>query len=149
MKSVSNFFFLLVIVLAVSSCSKEEQGQLVGAQNRPSWSGVNPYGMVYIPSGTLHIGQSDQDVFSTYLQRPKAISISGFFMDDTEITNNEYRQFVEWVRDSIALTKLDETIEDDFGNTRLNWEASADIDYNDETLEDMYIQGDMRIDEKR
>jgi hypothetical protein len=41
--------------------------------------------MVYIPSGTLHIGQSDQDVFSTYLQRPKAISISGFFMDDTEI----------------------------------------------------------------
>jgi formylglycine-generating enzyme len=149
MKSVSNFFFLLVIVLAVSSCSKEEQGQLVGAQNRPSWNGVNPYGMVYIPSGTLHIGQSDQDVFSTYLQRPKAISISGFFMDDTEITNNEYRQFVEWVRDSIALTKLDETIEDDFGNTRLNWEASADIDYNDETLEDMYFQGDMRIDEKR
>ena len=27
-------------------------------------------------------------------------------MDQTEITNNEYRQFVDWVRDSIALEKL-------------------------------------------
>jgi hypothetical protein len=23
-------------------------------------------------------------------------------MDETEITNNEYRQFVQWVRDSLA-----------------------------------------------
>ena len=29
-------------------------------------------------------------------------------MDETEITNNEYRQFVNWVRDSIAHTLLGE-----------------------------------------
>ena len=32
-------------------------------------------------------------------------------MDDTEITNNEYRQFVHWVRDSIVLAALDIYIE--------------------------------------
>ena len=37
-------------------------------------------------------------------------------MDDTEITNNEYRQFVYWVRDSIAHTIMGDFIEDDFGN---------------------------------
>ena len=36
------------------------------------------------------------------LLRNKQVSISGFWMDATEITNNEYRQFTNWVRDSIA-----------------------------------------------
>ena len=88
-----NLSIYALLLLLVASCGKKQQdGQLVGAMDRPKWGGINPYGMVYVPSGTLTIGQSDQDVFSTYLQRPKAISISGFFMDDTEITNNEYRR---------------------------------------------------------
>lgn len=36
----------------------------------------------------------------------KEISVDGFWMDDTEITNSEYRQFVYWVRDSILRTRL-------------------------------------------
>jgi formylglycine-generating enzyme required for sulfatase activity len=38
--------------------------------------------------------------------RAKVVTISAFYMDQTEISNNEYRQFVEWVRDSIALERL-------------------------------------------
>ena len=41
--------------------------------------------MVYVPSGTLHIGPSDQDVANTYVQRQKAISISGFYMDEKKV----------------------------------------------------------------
>jgi sulfatase modifying factor 1 len=37
-------------------------------------------------------------------------------MDDTEITNNEYRQFVEWVRDSIAHEMMGNKTTDDFDN---------------------------------
>ena len=36
----------------------------------------------------------------------QVVSVAAFYMDQTEITNNEYRQFVDWVRDSIALEKL-------------------------------------------
>ena len=103
--------------------------------------------MVYVPSGTLHIGQSDQDVFSTYVQRPKSISIQGFFMDDTEITNNEYRQFVDWVRDSIAHTIMDDFKTDEFDNEKLDWEY--ELDYTDETLDEMYYEGDMMINNVR
>ena len=56
----------------------------------------------------------DADVSGTFLNAPKSISISGFYMDETEITNNEYRQFVQWVKDSIALTYLDYTYEDEY-----------------------------------
>jgi len=141
----SGFLLIGLMALILSSCgSSNETGELVGVMDRPSWNGINPYGMVYIPSGTLHIGQSDQDVFSTYVQRPKAISIQGFYMDDTEITNNEYRQFVNWVRDSIAHTILGDFYEDDYGNEILDWELP--IDWQDEILEDMYYQGDMAFD---
>jgi len=136
-------FTLIAVVLVISACGRKESGQLIGAQNRPNWKGINPYGMVYVPSGTLTIGPSDQDISSTYIQRPKSISIQGFFMDDTEITNNEYRQFVYWVRDSLAHAYLDHYIQTDDGEDRIDWEY--EIDWADETLEDLYYQGDDRF----
>lgn len=137
------FAFLLILV----GCGREESGQLTGVMDRPSWNGINPYGMVYVPSGRVELGQSDQDVFTTYIQRPRTVSIQGFFMDDTEITNNEYRQFVYWVRDSIAHTIMGDFIEDDYGNEKLDW--SYELDYSDEMLDEMYYQGDMAFDGKR
>ena len=139
-KVVSNFLPVFAAILLMTSCGVEQSGELIGVQERPKWSGINPYGMVYIPSGTLHIGQSDQDVFNTFTQRPKSISIAGFFMDDTEITNNEYRQFVNWVKDSIAHSIMGDYIVDDYGNESIDWEY--ELDYTDETLEEMFFQGD-------
>lgn len=137
-------FVLLVLANFLSSCGSKETGQLVGVQDRPSWKGINPYGMVYIPSGTLHIGPSDQDIANTFLQRAKSVSIQGFYMDDTEITNNEYRQFVNWVRDSLAHSYLDHFIEDDVtGEQYIDWEY--EIDWEDETLEDLFYQGNNRF----
>src|SRR5690554_6456094 len=107
MKSISISVLAMVsLAFVVASCGNNETGQLVGVLDRPKYSGINPYGMEYIRSGTFHIGQSDEDIFNSYLQRPLAVSISGFFIDDTEITNNEYRQFVHYVRDSIAHVML-------------------------------------------
>lgn len=143
----SAFLSFAAAVLILSSCGRNESGELTGVLERPSWRGINPYGMVYVPSGTLVMGQSDQDVFSTYTQMPKSISIHGFFMDDTEITNNEYRQFVNYVRDSIAHTIMGDFYEDDYGNERIDWEY--ELDYTDETLDEMYFEGDMAFEGKR
>ena len=139
-----HLLFLIGLVVLLSSCGREQTGELIGVQDRPGWNGINPFGMVYVPSGTLTIGQSDQDVFSTYTQRPKSISISGFFMDDTEITNNEYRQYVNWIRDSTAHVLLGDTYEDEYtGVERIDWEY--ELDYTSEDLDEMYYQGDQRL----
>ncbi len=70
------------------------EGELIGIQGREGWKQELPYGMVVVPPGTFHMGQADQDVASSKIAMNKQITISGFYMDDTEITNNEYRQFV-------------------------------------------------------
>ncbi|MEQ9229152.1 MAG: SUMF1/EgtB/PvdO family nonheme iron enzyme [Cyclobacteriaceae bacterium] len=93
---------LLTIVMgaAISSCglfggNKGDQGELLGAPDRQGWEMTRPYGMVTCPAGTFHMGQADQDVAATQINFNKQVTIGQFFMDDTEITNNEYRQFTQ------------------------------------------------------
>ncbi len=136
---IKSIFAILVLTTILSSCGKKENGQLLGVDSRPKWKGINPYGMVYIQSGTLYIGSGDEDITNTFVQRPKSVSIQGFFMDDTEITNNEYRQFLYWVRDSLAHASLDHYTETDAGDQRIDWEQ--EIDWEDETLNDLFYQG--------
>ncbi len=148
MKKFSNILVAVLAVLLITSCGKQDNGQLVGVLDRPTWKGINPYGMVYIPSGTLHIGPSDQDVNHTLVQRPKSISIQGFYMDDTEITNNEYRQFTNWIRDSLAHDILDNYAETDDGQRYIDWE-NAEIDWEDDALEELYYRENERFSYKK
>lgn len=100
---------LVVLGLLVSmlySCSSSDHGELVGVQGRPEWFPTLPYGMVYIPQGSYNMGSSDQDVAYAMTAPSKTVTVGSFFMDQTEITNNEYRQFVYWVRDSIVRFRL-------------------------------------------
>lgn len=148
MKRLVLFSLFAASLIVLASCGKKGQsaykGQLLGVFDRPTWSNINPYGMVYIPSGTLHIGPSDQDVNVSFWQRSKSISIQGFYMDETEITNNEYRQFVYWVRDSIAHVLLghfdeDSEVERIDWKMDIDWEKDGD-DY--EMLQDMFLTED-------
>lgn len=70
------------------------EGELIGVQGREWEAQVVPYGMTVVPSGTFHMGQADEDITSSKINLNKQVTIGGFFMDDTEITNNEYRQFI-------------------------------------------------------
>lgn len=144
MKKITLFSLILTAVFMLQSCKGgRDDGQLVGVFDRPSWKGINPFGMVYIPSGTFHIGGGDQDISGLYLQRPKSISIQGFYMDETEITNNEYRQFVQWVKDSLSHVALDHYYEDEFGNQSLDWEM--EIDPQAEELSGLFYQGEDQL----
>jgi formylglycine-generating enzyme required for sulfatase activity len=68
--------------------------------------GKVPLGMVYVPSGAYQAGEDDEDIMGWHTARKRTVSVPAFYMDATEISNNEYRQFVHWVRDSIAREKL-------------------------------------------
>ena len=96
------FYFISIAFLLGSCASSGGNGELVGVLGRPVWYQTDPYGMLYIPAGAFNMGQSDQDVPLTHYNETKTVSVNAFYMDQTEITNNEYRQFVYWVRDSIA-----------------------------------------------
>lgn len=150
---------LLVYVAALSllaSCSSSDNGELVGVnrKSKPFYQ-PDPYGMVFIPQGSYTMGVGDEDISYGYVHKPKTISVSAFFMDETEITNNEYRQFVYWVRDSIARTILGNVQPDEYliqeneetgeiyDPPFLNWESDLEWNSDDQdvrdALEEMYL----------
>lgn len=107
-------FVALAGILVLASCSGTDHGELVGVQNRPDFYPNDPYGMVFIPQGSFNMGVSDVDVPATLIAPSKTVTVGAFYMDETEITNNEYRQFVRWVRDSILRFRLAEGMIEDY-----------------------------------
>ena len=99
-------FVSMAAVVTFIACGPTDTGDLIGVQGRSPWFHPEPPGTVYVKTGTFHTGQGSQDIFQSYLQPNKQMTIVGFWMDETEITNNEYRQFVAYVIDSIARMKL-------------------------------------------
>lgn len=103
---------LLSATLALlASCGKGDKGELVGVKGK-KWHSEKPYGMTLVPGGAFIMGKSDDDVANVQDAPTKTVTVRSFYMDETEITNSEYRQFVEWVKDSTIRTRLAVTAED-------------------------------------
>jgi sulfatase modifying factor 1 len=113
--NVKKLAVLGALAILFAGCNNGNMGQLVGVPNRPSWYQPDPFGTVYLPMGSFNMGPSDQDVPGNFTSQSKTVSVQAFYMDQTEITNNEYRQFVEHVKDSIARRLLgDNGLDADF-----------------------------------
>lgn len=108
-----------------------DDGQVHGVAPSSRSSMGKPIGMVYVPPGTFHMGPSDEDINYNFTARNKQVSISGFWMDATEVTNNEYRQFVYWTRDSLAAVELGFMKTSANGDTAIDWKKAATIKYGD------------------
>src|SRR4051812_8964734 len=131
------------------SSSLPNDGQLHGVAPGSKYNLTRPPGMVYIPAGTFHMGPSDEDVNYAYTARNKQVSISGFWMDATEITNNEYRQFTNWVRDSIAAKLMNYVKQGSDGVEYVDWKKASTIKYSDkatiEKIDAIIVTPDNRI----
>ena len=92
---------LASFVALVTGCNKKV-GELVGVTGREQWFQPDPFGTLYIPMGSYHMGPDDEEAPMAHTTKSKVVSVQAFYIDDSEISNNEYRQFVFWVRDSIA-----------------------------------------------
>ncbi len=151
--SVLTAFFAILTMVSCklggkSSKGMLDDGQLHGVAPAGAYNLSKPLGMVYIPPGTFHMGPSDEDVNYAYTSRNQQTSISGFWMDATEITNNEYRQFTNWVRDSIAATLMQYGKDVD-GRFAIDWKKAALIKWGDkatiEKINQMVVEPDDRI----
>ncbi len=100
----AGIFALLIAVFY--SCGSNDRGELVGIKNKKKWFSEKPYGMSLIPGGSFTMGKQDQDILGTLNTPTKTVTVRPYYMDETEITNKEYKEFVFWVRDSIVRTKL-------------------------------------------
>lgn len=105
--NIKKLILLITAAVFLASCNSGDRGQLVGVQGK-KWHPEKPYGMALVPGGAFIMGKSDDDIAGVNDAPTKTATVRAFYMDETEITNSEYRQFVEWVRDSILRLKLAE-----------------------------------------
>ncbi|MDR2839838.1 MAG: SUMF1/EgtB/PvdO family nonheme iron enzyme [Paludibacter sp.] len=96
---------LMLLVVAVAACN-QPKGELVGAGAKGNFREANPYGMVFVKRGSFLMGANDQSAIGSINDKSVNITVDAFWMDDSEITNDEYHQFVNWVRDSITRRAL-------------------------------------------
>ena len=106
---------MLALLLFFSCKSNNTKGELIGAPGQ-KWFSEKPFGMELIPSGSFVMGKSEEDMASALNAPTKTFTVKSFYMDNTEITNAEYRQYVNWVKDSIVRVKL-AVLADDLGLT--------------------------------
>lgn len=135
---------ILVIAAALAGCNKPA-GELVGVGKSGNFKEANPYGMVFIKRGSFMMGSNTQSAIFNQPDNQLMVTIDAFWMDETEITNSEYKQFVNWVRDSIgykmlvdagfteyAIQPKDEDFDEE--NYRINWKKKLPWNSKDEDI---------------
>lgn len=112
---MKKFIALTATLSFLISCGSSDRGELVGVRGK-KWRPEKPYGMTLVPGGAYIMGKSDDDLANVQDAPTKTVTVRSFYMDETEITNSEYRQFVEWVKDSTIRTRL-AILADEMGQT--------------------------------
>ena len=162
MKRIVIVICVIATTLTFTSCfggksatSSGRGGEVTGVGGGKGFSEPTPYGMTMIKRGFLRMGIDKQDSLWGKETPVKDISVDGFWMDETEVTNSKYKQFVFWVRDSILRTRLadpayggDETYmitEDKNGDPvtpHLNWKKQLPRKPNEDeqrAIESLYV----------
>jgi gliding motility-associated lipoprotein GldK len=97
--------FATILTLLIGCGRSSDKGELVGVKGG-KWHPEKPYGMTLVPGGAFIMGKADEDLIDVEDAPTKTVTVRPFYMDETEITNSEYRQFVEWVKDSTMRVRL-------------------------------------------
>ena len=99
--------FSLLFALVLSSCGSKERSATTGwAYNDQKWGGfekldyegqVTGPNLVLIEGGTFTMGLTEQDVTFDWSAIPRRVTVSSFYMDETEISNSDYREYLYWL----------------------------------------------------
>ena len=98
---------LLGAMLIFSSCGKKERSSSTGwVYNSTKWGGFEKVdfkgqvagpNLVLIEGGTFTMGVTEQDVTYDWDNIPRRVTVSSFYMDETEVANIDYREYMYWI----------------------------------------------------
>lgn len=107
---MKKYFLFLTLMMLVISCGRPGigsiGGELTGVPVGKVWDEPTPYNMVLVTRGSITMGPGNIDSLWGITIPTRGISVDNFWMDETEITNSQYKQFVYWVRDSIIRERI-------------------------------------------
>ena len=107
MKKITAFIASLIVIFLFASCSKDRSSTTGWVYNDVKWGGFEKHqykgqeigpNLVFIQGGTFTMGQVEQDVRYDNHAFPRKVTVSSFFMDETEVTNIAYREYCYWLQ---------------------------------------------------
>jgi len=96
----------IVAGVAISSCSRDYSSTTGWDYNNPKQGGFQkvPFvdqetgpGLLLVEGGTFTMGMVEQDVMFDYNNRPARVTVSSFYMDQTEVTNFQWLEYLYWI----------------------------------------------------
>ena len=117
----SNFLQLvlsLMIIIIVSSCSKKSSSSRKGSSQATGWNVNNKKGgfkqaseqeagpgLVFVEGGTFTMGKVQDDVMHDWNNSPNQQHVQSFYMDETEVTNFMYLEYLQWLKNVFPPTE--------------------------------------------
>lgn len=105
--SLRNAFFLFAgLGFSLISCQKDNSNTTGWNYNDPKNGGFEVVnyegqetgpGLVFVEGGTFSMGRVEQDVRYDWDNIPRRVTVSSFYMDETEVTNTDYREYLHWI----------------------------------------------------
>ena len=105
---------VLLTALLLSSCSLFNKKENDNVSSTTGWEYNNPDnggfevltgaeqatgpGLVLIEGGVFRMGRVQQDVMFDWNNIPRTVTVSSFYMDETEVRNVDYREYLFWLR---------------------------------------------------
>lgn len=110
MKNTCSLLLLLAVIASLStSCSRgggkdvsattgwKYNDQKWGGWEKPDYEGqVTGPNLVLVEGGTFVMGLTEQDVTYEWNNVPRRVTVSSFYMDETEISNQDWKDYLFW-----------------------------------------------------
>jgi gliding motility-associated lipoprotein GldJ len=107
LKMKSNHLVLMAIgLVTMSSCTKERSGSTGWAYNDPKNGGFEKVayieqetgpGLVLLEGGSFTMGRVEDDLLYSWDNIPRTVTVSSFYMDETEVTNLYWTEYLYWL----------------------------------------------------
>ena len=114
-KRVMGIQLLLSIMLVVgfTSCSKKSSSKntsratgwnMDGRKGSSGKKQVAGPGLIFVEGGTFTMGKVQDDVMHDWNNTPTQQHVQSFYMDETEVTNSMYLDYLDWLKGTYTIT---------------------------------------------
>ena len=106
MKQLTRVLYAIGAMALIFSCSREVSDTTGWDYNNPNMGGFQkvPFvdqetgpGLILVQGGTFTMGRSEDDVMYDWDSRPRRVTVSSFYMDQTEVTNFHWLEYLYWI----------------------------------------------------
>ncbi|MGM0497918.1 MAG: gliding motility lipoprotein GldJ [Bacteroidota bacterium] len=109
------YSIIFVVLLIITSCGSQGGGEKLGNTSPTTgWNYNDPEnggfevntdyeqeagpGLVYVEGGTFTMGRTKEDLMYKWDQSPRRVTVTSFYMDQTEVRNVDYREYLDWLQ---------------------------------------------------